>query len=443
MGRGMQASQADKPIVMTIGRTSTNTIVLDQSNVSSQHARLMISGDEIILEDLGSTNGTSVGTVENKISKAKIQPTDTIFFGSSPYPVADLIAKAEQGTERHPQPVATPSSSVNSSSNNLIIVASAVAFAAILGLGWYFTRGNERIASNDPVVEDPSEPLPADNTDPDVLSLDELIERSLYVLVVANPEEETAFRVGTCFAIASQKLATTASVASAMKAFQQNGFPEAYLVGAHDSQQLKLQSTTIHPQYVVAQTQARAAQNEYDSIFNQVEAEPPQPDQIDAIEQKLLSAKVKAIEAMDRQSVFDVAVITTESKLPHWLSGLKKGSSLRPNLKLKIHGLAYDAQDPFFDPDEPLNVSSLTGRAQLTAKIADDVPPRMTARTSADHIEDAYVGSPVFGSQGEVIAVYSRPTPPQNDGENSEPSETFDAPLYDRVTECLTESFTP
>jgi pSer/pThr/pTyr-binding forkhead associated (FHA) protein len=52
--------------IITLGRGADNTVVLSESNVSTHHARLIIDGDEIVVEDLGSTNGTSVAAVENK-----------------------------------------------------------------------------------------------------------------------------------------------------------------------------------------------------------------------------------------------------------------------------------------------------------------------------------------------------------------------------------------
>ncbi|MEZ6153880.1 MAG: FHA domain-containing protein [Pirellulaceae bacterium] len=83
----------EAPQVITLGRASDNTIVLTGSNVSQHHARLIRSKGKLVLEDLGSTNGTSVGKVENKISRVAIRPSDTIFFGSTAYRVSALLAQ--------------------------------------------------------------------------------------------------------------------------------------------------------------------------------------------------------------------------------------------------------------------------------------------------------------------------------------------------------------
>jgi pSer/pThr/pTyr-binding forkhead associated (FHA) protein len=45
-----------------IGRAPSCTLVLDDDYSSSRHARIFPSGDQWVLEDLGSTNGTFIGT---------------------------------------------------------------------------------------------------------------------------------------------------------------------------------------------------------------------------------------------------------------------------------------------------------------------------------------------------------------------------------------------
>jgi hypothetical protein len=45
---------------ITVGRDSTNEIVINDAEVSRRHARLTFQGGKYVLEDLGSTNGTFV-----------------------------------------------------------------------------------------------------------------------------------------------------------------------------------------------------------------------------------------------------------------------------------------------------------------------------------------------------------------------------------------------
>lgn len=58
---GARAELSDAPLL--IGRGSDAAIKLDDDYVSTRHARVAASGDEWFVEDLGSTNGTYVGSV--------------------------------------------------------------------------------------------------------------------------------------------------------------------------------------------------------------------------------------------------------------------------------------------------------------------------------------------------------------------------------------------
>ncbi|MCW2772308.1 MAG: Forkhead-associated protein [Nocardioides sp.] len=58
---GERADLAQGPVL--IGRGTDAAIRLDDDYVSTRHARIAASGDQWFVEDLGSTNGTYVGTV--------------------------------------------------------------------------------------------------------------------------------------------------------------------------------------------------------------------------------------------------------------------------------------------------------------------------------------------------------------------------------------------
>jgi predicted component of type VI protein secretion system len=64
----------------TIGRDSSNTIAINDAEVSRHHARMTAQGGKIVLEDTGSTNGTSVNG--NRISGPHVlKPGEMISFG--------------------------------------------------------------------------------------------------------------------------------------------------------------------------------------------------------------------------------------------------------------------------------------------------------------------------------------------------------------------------
>ena len=63
----------------TIGRRSHNDLVIDNLAVSGEHAVMIMSGTDVYLEDLGSTNGTTVNG--QPIKKHLLQHADTVEIG--------------------------------------------------------------------------------------------------------------------------------------------------------------------------------------------------------------------------------------------------------------------------------------------------------------------------------------------------------------------------
>ena len=69
----------DKQIV--IGRSSELDMVLVEDMVSRKHAKILIAGGAITIEDLGSTNGTFVNG--EKVKQARLKEGDRILIGTS------------------------------------------------------------------------------------------------------------------------------------------------------------------------------------------------------------------------------------------------------------------------------------------------------------------------------------------------------------------------
>jgi len=78
----------------TIGRAPGVDFVVDAALVSRVHCRLTLSADnQLLLEDLGSTNGTFVNG--EKVSKATLNDGDTVTVGR-----VEFVVNAETGEQK-------------------------------------------------------------------------------------------------------------------------------------------------------------------------------------------------------------------------------------------------------------------------------------------------------------------------------------------------------
>ena len=79
---------------LTIGRDPENDLVVGVATVSGRHARLVWEGkpDEAIVEDLGSSTGTAIQTIDRRIQRAPFTTRDIVYLGTHPLHGAHLIA---------------------------------------------------------------------------------------------------------------------------------------------------------------------------------------------------------------------------------------------------------------------------------------------------------------------------------------------------------------
>jgi hypothetical protein len=85
---------------LTIGRLPDNAVIIDNPAVSGHHARVFREADQVVLEDLHSTNGTFVNT--QHVSRHVLQHGDVVLVGKH-HLVFDQAA-----VEQPPAPAALP-----------------------------------------------------------------------------------------------------------------------------------------------------------------------------------------------------------------------------------------------------------------------------------------------------------------------------------------------
>src|SRR5512135_1187357 len=80
---------------LVVGRAHECALRIDHKSVSRNHARLIV-GEDIVVEDLGSANGTRVGSrTLSKGARVRLEPGAVVSVG-----VASLIVRAGGGSAR-------------------------------------------------------------------------------------------------------------------------------------------------------------------------------------------------------------------------------------------------------------------------------------------------------------------------------------------------------
>jgi hypothetical protein len=90
---------------LLVGRESDLDVVLQEDMVSRKHAKIAVREDEILLTDLGSTNGTFVNG--QKVKRARIGEGDRVLVGTSLMKVVRADAARDAGRAATPLPRAT------------------------------------------------------------------------------------------------------------------------------------------------------------------------------------------------------------------------------------------------------------------------------------------------------------------------------------------------
>ncbi len=82
----------DSPLYIVVGRSEDCDLVMRDPSVSGRHARLSWRGDKIMLEDLGSANGTWVDA--KRIRQTEIRPGADVTFGNAQLSWSEPTLKA-------------------------------------------------------------------------------------------------------------------------------------------------------------------------------------------------------------------------------------------------------------------------------------------------------------------------------------------------------------
>ena len=94
-----------------IGRDLNNEIVINDPEVSRRHTRLFLQDDNYVVEDLGSTNGTSVNG-QRLMGPYTLRPGELVMLGENVSLLYELVQTGQNetiaSTPRQPQTMQTP-----------------------------------------------------------------------------------------------------------------------------------------------------------------------------------------------------------------------------------------------------------------------------------------------------------------------------------------------
>ena len=458
---------------ITIGRTPDNDIVLDYSMVSSHHAEITIDGDRASIRDLGTTNGTSIGSIENKVQVSPLSAHDTVFFGTLPFKASQLM---DLSGDHHPigtTVVVSPSSgtspdvfaagSVVSASGRrsrwilpviiggpavLIVIASLVAILS--------GRQSPTPAEHPPT---PSTPEVSDKPKSIAKSMDS--SHALYLVLVKDAQQAYTFRVGTAAAISDHQLLTTASVVKAIESLQ-NEFPVVTVLCPATGKQLfvLIRKWRIHPEFLPAYRASQAASQRYDELMERIKSiaeqikrlektkapsgakalSPSRKQRIDelrtmiaTIGRQLKKADSRILLNSERVACFDLGVLEVDGELPEPLSITVIDESYQSGDLATLQGVPYPVGEQLLPAFKGVQSRNVDGHIRMLKRFNPKLPEpyRLVIKSSADLSSSQWTGSPILNRRGRIIGVFSRLTPSYTDKPPA--GDLYDAPLAVRL----------
>jgi predicted component of type VI protein secretion system len=116
---------------LTIGRASDNDVHIDNLAVSDHHARLYAEGDKMVIEDLGSLNGTFVNDL--RVDRVALRDGDDIRIGKhqlqldTVHETSTTVADVVSGPRQAPAPDSTDRTVLDAAEQREMLRQSAVA----------------------------------------------------------------------------------------------------------------------------------------------------------------------------------------------------------------------------------------------------------------------------------------------------------------------------
>ncbi len=475
---------------VTIGRSPDNNIILRSTNVSSHHARLTILPHTMILEDLGSTNGTSLGTMENKILRSTVELGDTVFFGSAVFRVSDLLSQIDdefKGVSIR-KAEAPPRSPVVSFGIWFLAgsLLSALLYALMPSSGDPIKQGVGESAARSAtprddapatdsrppqvpaaVAVDPVQsPVPSSGTtvpagpqpgmgfpqavEPPTPA--EVAQSRLFWVLAADPEGEPAFRLGVAWTFDGQRLVTTASVIDALASLDAKGLSRREVVHCTSGRRFPIRKTGVHPLYANWLQRSRELETEYNTLrpdtiegddqsdlsTPSATAAAPRSPTVELAEQlKQIASEELALR--DRMVCYDVGWLTLDgaAELDELATGAMANRLPRARQPVSIASVGIDIEDPYYDATARNAVLVVPARVHALVRPPDTDTGRAEIKAEESLSDWNFSGAPVLDESGRVIGMFVQPTVDLNGDAPENLRSMADLALPAVINECL------
>jgi hypothetical protein len=267
--------------------------------------------------------------------------------------------------------------------------------------------------------ERPPGKSPAVSTAPAVFSNP---ERYLYAVVVRDAAEERPFRLGTAWAVAPQRLVTSAAVALAIEDLQKAGLT-AVVAPAGGADEISVTGIRVPPAYRQAFDEAGAARAQLD----EAQPGPPSSKQRKPAESAPSDDTKMAQARLDRayasQARNDIGVLEVEQRLVHLLKP-SLGAPVSAGDRLRLAGLPFPVDDyRSAEAGSPGRVEQYSFTLAPGAGGKVD-PLNLTLDFSGELARRNWSGSPILNSAGKVVGVYSRPLAGSDAGSGADAAGT-------------------
>jgi len=309
--------------IITIGRGPENDVVLDYATVSTRHARLIVDGGAVTIEDLNSTNGTFLGGLDRRITRAPLSPADTVYFGTQAIPASRLLAgislpagpvatvavdarmlAAVVGPQSAPPPTqvrpaiplgttpsraAAPPSLQPSTGISPALLGGVIAAAVVLiGAVVLFAMRGRTPESSQPSVEAGSSVPgggPVETPDPDAKNPKTAVAKgdvrnAVYAVLIDSRGDEqrrVLGNIGSAAAVKDRRLLTSGGIVTEVRRALAESW-DVFVYNPVTKKELRVVAATPHPEFDAAVAEFQNAESEFNSLREQLEAlqKPPE-----------------------------------------------------------------------------------------------------------------------------------------------------------------------